>query len=56
MDVTWRSERFELLDGEGLGLFRQMTLPEQKRAHAFGIEEAGDIFNEHETLIKRQAH
>lgn len=36
MNVTERSERFELRDGEGLGLFRQMTIPEQKRAHAFG--------------------
>lgn len=29
-------EEWELRDGEGLGLFRQMTIPEQKRAHAFG--------------------
>lgn len=32
MNVTERSERFELYDGEELGLFRQITIPEPEKS------------------------
>lgn len=30
LKVTLKSEKFELCDGEGLDVFRQMTIPEHK--------------------------